>query len=91
LVNENTETSDAPRRFEDHVAEAALLRAVLQSLALVDASCLLLSVVEGYTTAEIADLLGISHQASRKRLSRAKQRLRAAYFAQEVGREEPSR
>jgi RNA polymerase sigma-70 factor (ECF subfamily) len=82
--------TDTPHRFEDRVAEAALLQAVLERLTLEDASCLLLNVVEGYTTAEIADMIGISPQASKKRLSRAKQRLRAAYFAQDIGREEPS-
>ncbi len=83
-------TPDDPRRFEDRVAEAALLRSVLDSLALEDASCLLLNIVEGYTTAEIADIVGISPEASKKRLSRAKQRLRAAYFAQDDRREEAS-
>jgi RNA polymerase sigma-70 factor (ECF subfamily) len=78
------EWPDDPCRFEDRVAEAALLRSVLDSLAPEDASCLLLNVVEGYTTAEIAGMVGISQEASKKRLSRAKQRLRAAYFAQDA-------
>jgi DNA-directed RNA polymerase specialized sigma24 family protein len=55
-------------------------------------ACLLLNIVQGFTSAEIAQILNFSPEAAKKRLARAKQRLRAAYFAQEVklqGRRRP--
>lgn len=83
--------SDAPDHaapFEDQIAENQAIHAALASLALEEAACLLLNVVQGFTSAEIAQIIGISQDACKKRLSRAKQRLRAAYFAQNTGREE---
>ena len=81
------EPSDA-QWFEDQIAEGEIIHAALASLSLEDAACLLLNIVEGFTSAEIAQITGLSAEASKKRLSRAKQRLRAAYFAQSAGREE---
>ncbi len=52
-----------------------------------DAACLLLSVVQGFTAAEIAQIIDIAPEAAKKRITRAKQRLRAAYFAQEAEKE----
>lgn len=76
--------------FEEQIVEGAALHAALTSLALEEASCLLLHVVQGFTSAEIAPIIGISPEACKKRLSRAKQRLRAAYLAHEAGHEEAS-
>lgn len=75
--------------FEEQIAEAEAVRAALASLSMDEASCLLLNIVQGFTSAEIAQIIGISPEASKKRLSRARQRLRAAYFAQDARREEP--
>jgi RNA polymerase sigma-70 factor (ECF subfamily) len=82
--------SDSPDAapFEDQIAESQAIHAALASLALEEAACLLLNVVQGFTSAEIAQIIGISQGACKKRLARAKQRLRAAYFAQNTGREE---
>ncbi|HEU0026398.1 MAG TPA: sigma-70 family RNA polymerase sigma factor [Ktedonobacterales bacterium] len=71
-----------PEPLEDRVAEAEVLREALLSLGPSDAACLLLSAVHGYTSAEIAVIVDISPDAAKKRLSRAKRRLRAAYLAQ---------
>ena len=80
----------AAEPFEDRIVEGAVLHAALASLALEEASCLLLNVVQGFSSAEIAQILGISPEACKKRLSRAKQRLRAAYLAHAAGHEEAS-
>lgn len=70
---------DGSARFEDRIAEAEALRAALGTLDPQDAACFLLQVVQGFSTAEIAAIVGLLPDAARKRLSRAKQRLRAAY------------
>jgi RNA polymerase sigma-70 factor (ECF subfamily) len=67
--------------FEDHVLESQVMREALASLPAEEAAVLLLNAIQGYTATEIAGLFGISVDASKKRLSRAKQRLRAAYRA----------
>jgi RNA polymerase sigma-70 factor (ECF subfamily) len=72
-----------PESFEDHVLESQVMSAALASLPTEEAAILLLNAIQGYTASEIAELLGISVDASKKRLSRAKQRLRAAYSAQQ--------
>ena len=68
--------------FEEQVAEGQAVRAALASLAPADAACLLLIVVQGFTAAEAAQIIGATPQAVAKRFARAKQRLRAAYLAQ---------
>lgn len=70
---------DGSARFEDRIAEAEALRAALDTLDPQDAACFLLQAVHGFSTAEIAAIVGLLPDAARKRLSRAKQRLRAAY------------
>jgi DNA-directed RNA polymerase specialized sigma24 family protein len=57
---------------------------VLDALDPHDVACLLLSVVQGFTAAEVAAILQITPAAAKKRLTRAKQRLRAAYFARQT-------
>ncbi len=74
--------------FEEQLVENAALSAALSALAPKDATCLLLMVVQGFTAAEVAQIIGDSPQAVAKRLSRAKRRLLAAYLAQEDSSEE---
>jgi putative glutamine amidotransferase len=69
--------------FEDRVAETQALQAALDALDPQDAACLLFSAAQGFTALEIATILEITPAAAKKRLARAKQRLRAAYFAQQ--------
>jgi RNA polymerase sigma-70 factor (ECF subfamily) len=71
--------------FEDRVAESELLCKSLAELGPQDTACLLLNVVQGFTAWVIASFLDISLLAAKKRVSRAKQRLREAYFAENVG------
>ncbi len=70
--------------FDDQVVEGEVLRAALAQLKPDDAACLLLDIIQGFKTAEIAQILGIAPDAARKRLSRAMERLRVAYFEHEV-------
>lgn len=63
-------------------AEADALRSALHTLNPVDAACFLLQAVHGFSTEEIATLVHVRSGAVRKRLSRARQRLRAAYTMQ---------
>jgi RNA polymerase sigma-70 factor (ECF subfamily) len=67
--------------FEDLIAQGDEWRAILGSLDPQDAACLVLKVLQGYTCVELAQIFGISPDATRKRLSRATQRLRLAYVA----------
>jgi RNA polymerase sigma factor (sigma-70 family) len=73
-----------PAAFEDQVAEGDALQTILAGMTPQDVACLLLNVVQGFTSAEIAQIVDIAPEAAKKRLVRAKQRLRAAYFAQEA-------
>lgn len=76
-----TETDDLPP-FEDRVIEREALRAALEVLSPQDCACLLLRVVHGFGAAETGEIIGASAEVITKRLSRARQRLRAAYLAQ---------
>jgi RNA polymerase sigma factor (sigma-70 family) len=67
--------------FEDMVLEATVLRAALDAMTPQNVALLLLSVVHGFTTGEIADIVGLSHDVTKKRLTRAKHRLRTEYLA----------
>lgn len=78
-----TFTRDVPR-FEDTVVESEVLRTALARLSPQDTATLILNVVHGFTAAEIATIVGSTHEATKRRLSRAKERLRAAYFAQDT-------
>ena len=77
--------------FEDQVAESAAMQAALADLPPKDVACLLLMVVQGFTAAQAAEMLGDSPQAVAKRLSRAKRRLLAAYLVQAASDQEPRR
>jgi RNA polymerase sigma factor (sigma-70 family) len=65
-----------------HIAEADALRSALNTLNPADAACFLLQAVHGFSTQEIAAVVRVRSGAVRKRLSRARQRLRAAYVTQ---------
>lgn len=71
----------APVAFEDQVAEADLLRRALGQMSPDDAAAVLLHVVHGFTAPEIAQILDVSLAAATKRVWRAKERLRSAYFS----------
>jgi len=71
-----------PISFEDQLIEGQAMRAALATLSPIDAACLLLIIVQGFTAAEAGQIIGASPQAVAKRFSRAKQRLRDAYLAQ---------
>lgn len=75
-------------RFEEQIAEAHAIQQALAEIPQEAAACVLLSVVHGFTTAEIGDIVGISHDAAKKRLTRAKQLLRTIYLAQNPGLKE---
>jgi RNA polymerase sigma-70 factor (ECF subfamily) len=89
--------ADAPRlsepmggSFENRVAEEEALCAALAQLTPTDAACLLLRVVQGFSAAEAGQIVGVTPEVITKRLSRAKQRLRAAYLAFDSQRKEQS-
>jgi RNA polymerase sigma-70 factor, ECF subfamily len=71
-----------PKPFDDQIAEREVLRDALQKLSIEDAACVLLHAVWGLTSTEIAAILDISLAAAKKRLTRARQRLRISYFEQ---------
>jgi RNA polymerase sigma factor (sigma-70 family) len=68
--------------FEDQLVEDEALRAALRVLVPRDVTCLLLVLVQGFTAAEAAQIIGDSPQAIAKRLPRARSRLLDAYLAQ---------
>jgi RNA polymerase sigma-70 factor (ECF subfamily) len=79
-----TRLDETERPFEDQIAEGEALRAALARLAPQDAACLLLRVVQGFSAAEVGQIVGATPDVVNKRLSRAKQRLRTAYLAGDV-------
>jgi RNA polymerase sigma-70 factor (ECF subfamily) len=81
--------SASERAFEDAVAERLALDAALATLRPADAACLLLSALQGFTAHEIGQILDASTEATKKRLARAKRRLRDAYIT--LNRDEESR
>jgi RNA polymerase sigma-70 factor, ECF subfamily len=73
-----------PAGFEERIVEGVALRAALATLEAPDLACLRLKIIEGFSSVEIAEILEIAPHAARKRLSRAMQRLRASYLAQQA-------
>ena len=73
--------------FEDESAEGQDVRAALATLTPQDAACLSLIIIHDFTAAEVGQIVGASPQAVAKRFSRAKQRLRDAYLAQDPQQE----
>ena len=70
--------------FEERVVEWDALCSALDTLSPEDLVCVRLGVLEDWTSVEIAQLLEITPDAARKRLARAMQRLRSAYFTQQT-------
>jgi RNA polymerase sigma-70 factor (ECF subfamily) len=68
--------------FEEQLIEGETLRAALDELAAPDVACLLLRVAHGFSATEVGEIMGASAETITKRLSRARQRLRAAYQRQ---------
>lgn len=69
--------------FTHLVMGAALARLNAQ-----DRACLLLRVVQGFSAAEVGQIVDATPDAVTKRLSRAKQRLRTLYLAHEAPSQE---
>ena len=69
--------------FEERIAESDALSAALVRLSPQDAACVLLHVVHGLRIAEVALIIEVTPEAAKKRVWRATERLRAAYFAPE--------
>ncbi len=74
--------------FEDQIVESDALRAALARLNAQDRACLLLRVVQGFSAAEVGQIVDATPDAVTKRLSRAKQRLRTLYLAHEAPSQE---
>ena len=70
--------------LEDRCAARDLLRSALRQLSAEDAACLVLHFVAGERYGEIAERLGMTGEAVRKRVARALVALRAAYKALDV-------
>ncbi|MGZ3639562.1 MAG: RNA polymerase sigma factor [Ktedonobacterales bacterium] len=85
------QTSAELGQFEEQIAEAHAIQQALAALPPKAVACVLLNVVHGFTTVEIATIVGISHDAAKKRLTRAKQLLRTVYLAQNPGLPEERR
>lgn len=69
--------------FEERIAEGDALSGALARLSAADAACVLLHVVHGLSIAEVAQIIEVAPEAAKKRVWRATERLRAAYFAPE--------
>ena len=89
--SDNYRETHPTQPFENRVLEAEVLRTVLSSLSSTDAACLLLNVIQGFTSSEIAPIAGITSEAAKRRVSRAKERLRRAYFALQAPEQESQR
>jgi RNA polymerase sigma factor (sigma-70 family) len=70
--------------FEERVIEHATLAAALATLSASDAACLILIVVQGFTPAEVAAIVGKTPAAVAKQFARARLRLHHAYLAQDA-------
>jgi RNA polymerase sigma factor (sigma-70 family) len=77
--------------FEDQWIEDEALRAALRVLAPKDVICLQMVLVQGFTAAETARIIGDSSQAVAKRLPRARRRLLEAYLAENHSTQERHR
>jgi RNA polymerase sigma-70 factor (ECF subfamily) len=66
-------------RFEQHVADREAVQHVLAQLPPKYAQCLMLYEYEGFSCAEIADILGVTPSAVKMRLMRAREKFIALY------------
>ncbi|HKD75799.1 MAG TPA: sigma-70 family RNA polymerase sigma factor [Ktedonobacterales bacterium] len=71
---------DLSGAFDEQLAESEALQTALAQLAPQDVACLLLRIVYGFNAAEVGAILHTSPDNVNTRLTRAKQRLRAAYL-----------
>ncbi len=83
-----TATSNAPQPDEEHerAQEIADLERALAALPVASREVLLLVGVEGLPQDEVAGILGISHEAARQRLSRARAQLAEKLQKMQAGR-----
>lgn len=65
--------------MEEQVAQRDLVRRALAAIPPEQAACLVLTAIEGFRYAEAAEVLGISAEAVRKRVSRGEAAFRRAY------------
>ncbi len=72
-------TSYDGARFEQHVADREVVQRVLEQLPPKYATCLLLYEYEGFSCAEIAEMLEVSASAVKMRLMRAREKFIAIY------------
>jgi RNA polymerase sigma-70 factor (ECF subfamily) len=72
-------------RFEQHVAEREVVQRVLEKLPAKYATCLLLYEYEGFSCAEIANMLDVSASAVKMRLMRAREKFIALYQQEVTG------
>ena len=79
--------ADEEPAFDARIVDRDAVTSALDALPPPDTAALLLNIVYGFPSPEIARILGVAPDAARKRLSRAMRRLRAAYFTQEGLRE----
>lgn len=82
LIGFGGEPAQESSAFEDRLADREIVRAALTKLKPQDRATLLLQVAHGLSTEAIGEIVGASPAVVRKRLSRAKQRLRQLYGAQ---------
>jgi RNA polymerase sigma-70 factor, ECF subfamily len=68
--------------FENQLAEHEAVVKAMQQLSPQDIACLLLIVVQDFTAAEAAKIIGATAASVKKRIIRAKRRLLAAYTVQ---------
>lgn len=88
LSLEQLDNSRQPHRSAYLERQASLRDLVQQSLAQLSPDQvvpLVLNAVEGFSYQEVAGILGLSHEATRKRIYRAKKAFRAVYTALEKG------
>jgi RNA polymerase sigma-70 factor (ECF subfamily) len=72
-------------RFEQHVAEREVVQHVLEKLPTKYATCLLLYEYEGFSCAEIAEMLDVSPSAVKMRLMRAREKFITLYQQEVAG------
>lgn len=79
------EATLATKGNEESLPERDAVETVLKAMKPEYAICLVLRLAEGFSSEETAQILGVSPEAVRMRLSRARQMFKAAYSAAEAG------
>jgi RNA polymerase sigma-70 factor (ECF subfamily) len=80
-----SEAAMACRGGEERLPEREAVQAVLGTMKPEYAICLVLRLAEGFTSEETAQILGITPEAVRMRLSRARQMFKAGYLGLDGG------